>query len=264
MPSDAERMQSDWDERADEDAFHFIGTSYDTSDIDYFFKMGEDHAKKSIDPILEDWDDYPLEGGTALDIGCGAGRMTRALADRFGHVVGIDVSEKMIERAKSLNENYSNIEFYSNDGEQYTAIDDTSIDFVFSYVVFQHFPNKSVIKSNVNEISRVLKTGGRTNIHFKPSVHRGERYINLFGYVPFPTKFVQYVPDRAKRLYSHLNNNDIEYEDLKSSDTWTGTSITPSEFWSYHHDVDLEVLQFIPDNTHSIGARFFCVANKKY
>lgn len=261
MPTDIEQMQSDWDERAEEDALHFIETSYDTSDIDYFFEVGEKKAQKTIDPVLKEWDKYPTESGTALDIGCGVGRMTRALASRFDEVIGIDVSEKMIERAKSLNKDYNNIEFYSNDGVQYTAIDDSSIDFVFSYEVFQHFPSKDVINHNISEISRVLKTGGRTNIHFKPYIHRSEGNIRIFGYIPFPASFVQHIPEKLKHLYVRIDGN-VEYSDLKSSDTWTGTSITPSEFWRYCDDVNLEVRQFVPDQTHSIGDRFFCVADR--
>lgn len=259
MTTDSEIMQSDWDERAEEDALHFIETTYDTSNIDYFFKVGEQKAEKTIDLVLEDWERYPLKKGTALDIGCGVGRMTRALADRFDHVIGIDVSSEMIKRARSLNENYENIDFYVSNGEEYTNIEDNSIDFVYSYEVFQHFPNKKVIESNIREISRVMKPSGRTDIHFRPYTNQG--YIDLFGYIPFPRIFIQKIPKSAKKLYFYLLNGD-ENAGLKVSTTWTGTSITPSEFWRYCDEADLEVHQFRPDPTHSLGDRFFCIAEK--
>jgi len=37
---------------------------------------------------------------TALEIGCGAGRMTWALAQHFGHVVATDVSETFVNIAR--------------------------------------------------------------------------------------------------------------------------------------------------------------------
>ena len=39
--------------------------------------------------------------GTALDFGCGVGRLTRALAESFDHATGIDISEEMVAEALS-------------------------------------------------------------------------------------------------------------------------------------------------------------------
>lgn len=39
--------------------------------------------------------------GAALDFGCGLGRITLALADRFDRVVGIDHSDEMVHRARA-------------------------------------------------------------------------------------------------------------------------------------------------------------------
>lgn len=43
-----------------------------------------------------------LGDGLAVDVGCGVGRLTHALADRFDRVVGVDVTPAMLERARSL------------------------------------------------------------------------------------------------------------------------------------------------------------------
>ena len=37
-----------------------------------------------------------------VEIGCGAGRMTFALAKRFGEVQGVDISSEMVQRAEGL------------------------------------------------------------------------------------------------------------------------------------------------------------------
>ncbi len=41
--------------------------------------------------------------GAALDFGCGVGRLTQPLAQRFDHVTGVDISPPMIEAAQRLN-----------------------------------------------------------------------------------------------------------------------------------------------------------------
>src|SRR4029077_9437302 len=40
-------------------------------------------------------------GGTCVEVGCGPGRMTGALAERFDRVVAVDVSPAMLERARA-------------------------------------------------------------------------------------------------------------------------------------------------------------------
>lgn len=218
MPTDTDRMQTEWDKRAEADALHFIETEYDTSDIDNFFEIGEQKTTETIDPILEDWDRYPLKDGTALDIGCGVGRMTQALADRFDHVIGIDVSEKMIERARSFSDDDGNIEFYSNDGESYMNVESEAVDLAYSYEAFQHFPNKNVIQSNLQEIARTLKPTGRANIHFRPVWDRGERYVKLFNVIPFPKVLVQYVPKSIKYAYHYIDRSEAGNVPSRESD----------------------------------------------
>src|SRR5262249_2182681 len=40
-------------------------------------------------------------GGTCVEVGCGSGRMTGALAERFDRVIALDVSPAMVERARA-------------------------------------------------------------------------------------------------------------------------------------------------------------------
>src|SRR5262245_19348484 len=50
----------------------------------------------------------------ALDFGCGVGRITRALAEYFDEVVGVDVASSMIERARALNADRPRCRFVLN------------------------------------------------------------------------------------------------------------------------------------------------------
>ena len=80
-------MQRDWDERARENARHFVDTSRtDWTDQD-FFASGE---QAIAEQILTDTENvyqgrYPAQM-RVLEIGCGAGRLTRALSNIFGEV----------------------------------------------------------------------------------------------------------------------------------------------------------------------------------
>jgi len=92
----------------------------------------------------------------ALDIGCGTGRMTRALAKHFAHVTGIDISNKMLTKAKEDSKGIENISFLLTSGESMEQLEDESIDFCFSFIVFQHIPDKRVIHDYFQEDKRVI------------------------------------------------------------------------------------------------------------
>jgi 2-polyprenyl-3-methyl-5-hydroxy-6-metoxy-1,4-benzoquinol methylase len=60
------------------------------------------------------------EGAEVLDVGCGNGVISRSLGEKGFHVRGIDVSEKAIEKAKSLNK-LPNVKFEVCSAEQLVA-----------------------------------------------------------------------------------------------------------------------------------------------
>ncbi|MCL6546635.1 MAG: class I SAM-dependent methyltransferase [Bryobacteraceae bacterium] len=96
-----------------------------------------------------------------LEIGCGIGRMTLALAEVFGEVYGVDVSGEMIRRARALAEaaGIKNVRFYKNNGMDLKVLRRVKFDFAFSYIVFQHIPSKEVIINYLREVHRRLAPG---------------------------------------------------------------------------------------------------------
>jgi len=105
------------------------------------------------------------KGDTVIDLGSGAGNdcfVARALTGESGKVIGIDFTEKMIEKARANAEKlgYNNVEFRFGDIEQIPVTANVA-DVIVSNCVLNLVPNKyNVLK----EVYRVLKPGGHFSI----------------------------------------------------------------------------------------------------
>ena len=115
----------------------------------------------------------PAARWLALDFGCGAGRLSRALARHFAHVVGIDVSASMIDAARRLNADVPNVEFRENASARIERIADASVDFVFSHITLQHIPG-DLAAGYVAEFFRVLAPGGVAAFQDRGEVENGK------------------------------------------------------------------------------------------
>jgi SAM-dependent methyltransferase len=102
----------------------------------------------------------PLSHRTALDFGCGVGRLARALAPHFDQVTGVDISETMVHRARELNADIANVEFRRNDRPDLSAFPDASFDLVACDIVLQHLPDREAVFGYLAEFARVLSPGG--------------------------------------------------------------------------------------------------------
>jgi ubiquinone/menaquinone biosynthesis C-methylase UbiE len=216
------QMAEEWNKRAEVNALRYIDGKQKKWDSNSFFVAGEEFVLKEIDPFIQQYIKQP-EHKTALDIGCGVGRIARAFSSRFGRVIGVDVSEKMIELAKSFHQDkqYKNITFLNNDGTTFVDIEEDSIDYVFSVVTFQHMPCKDIVQANIDEIVRVLKKGGVFQIDFPILQGWGQ----FFGIVPVPRVFRKYTPTALVRLYRYVRIHD----ELTRTETFRGATFTKKE-----------------------------------
>lgn len=126
-----------------------------------FFATGEEHVQGYLDKVRE----AGLSPGhrRALDFGCGAGRLTQALAAHFDQTVGVDIADSMIALARAQNASRgrrpSAVSFVGNAAPDLSLFDDDSFDFVLSIVVLQHMDN-DLKRGYLREFVRVLKPGG--------------------------------------------------------------------------------------------------------
>ncbi len=171
------RMRSFWNARARENALYFINNSLDYrgTDREAFWRSGE----TELETILAALDSTIAATATVLEVGCGIGRMTRALAERGATVIGLDISTEMLRMAAEQNPQLDNVEWLLGDGSSLAAVEDETIDVVFSHVVLQHIPDPVIVLAYITEMGRVLRTGGwaLVGVSTDPAVH--DRSIRL-------------------------------------------------------------------------------------
>ena len=98
-------------------------------------------------------------GGRCVEVGCGPGRMTGALAGRFDEVVAVDVSPAMLEQARA-NVTAPNVRFVAVSGERLDGVENGSADVLVCYLVLQHLPSARLVRSYLSEFARVLAPAG--------------------------------------------------------------------------------------------------------
>lgn len=156
-----QKMREDWDQRAKENARHYVATASTEWTDEEFFTSGESTVAAEILTDLGNVCQGKAPGEMrVLEIGCGAGRVTRALAKFFGEVHAVDVSGEMVRLAGAAMANYPNAHIYQNNGKDLGVVPNLEFDFAFSCIVFQHIPSREIIENYVREVQRLLRPGG--------------------------------------------------------------------------------------------------------
>jgi SAM-dependent methyltransferase len=101
-----------------------------------------------------------VRAGSALDFGCGVGRLSQALAPHFDRVTGVDISAPMIEQATNYarEAGVGNCDFTVSSAARLPFADDT-FDLAFTLTVLQHMPRRIACRY-LAELARVLAPGG--------------------------------------------------------------------------------------------------------
>jgi ubiquinone/menaquinone biosynthesis C-methylase UbiE len=191
-----EQHRKDWEEMSRLDPLWAILTDPQKRngkwDPEEFFQTGVDE----IHDLLLGLGGAGIEYRTnrALDFGCGAGRLTQALADRFDEVIGVDISQGMLDLAQRYNRHGDRCRFLLNATDALPDVRNESVDFIYTNIVLQHLPEPAMILRYLEEFVRILRPGGLAifqlpregkgvgNLHLKPRLWR------LFRNVGVPAK----------------------------------------------------------------------------
>jgi len=152
-------MRTTWDAAAASDRVeHYVGDpATAASELESLFsRLGENPR-----------------GGTCVEVGCGFGRMTAPLAERFDRVIAVDVSPRMLDLARS-SVPAANADFELVSGSSLDPVADGVADVLVCYLVLQHLPRRAVIEGYIREFTRVLAPEGRAFVQL-PVLEDGAR-----------------------------------------------------------------------------------------
>src|ERR1700677_3203999 len=118
-----------------------------------FYQTG----RSDWEEFLRRWQRYGIERECCVEIGCGAGRLSRHIAEDFAEVHALDIAQGMIDYAR---QNVgSNVRLHVTDGIS-LPVEDCSVTAVFSVIVFLHFDRIEHAAPYFRAVARVLKSGG--------------------------------------------------------------------------------------------------------
>jgi len=138
-----------------------------------------------------------VDGKRVLDMGCGEGYASRILAGAGANVIGVDISDRLIDAALEEEARYpQGIEYISADAANIHMFEDESFDIVTCYMAMMDMANHEKV---ISEASRVLKTGGR--------------YIIVMEHPCFGTRFVdgRMISGWKTRLHEEGRKEYIRY-----------------------------------------------------
>ena len=205
-------MRKDWDQRARENARYYVVTDKTEWTDEEFFASGElalrDHILSDMGNICQGRDPKAMR---VLEIGCGAARVTRALAGLFGEVHGVDVSGNMIRLAREALAPFPNAHVYQNNGMDLSVLPDLVFDFAFSTIVFQHIPSRQVIESYIREVHRVLRPGALFKFEVQGARTDDTQADTWVG--------VKILPEEAQRM-ADATGFELRYQDGAGTRTY--------------------------------------------
>ena len=154
-----DQMRSEWNGRARKDANFYVAFGRESQTEEDFLASAAE-----VMPAFEQ-EFSRLRPGVAterraLEIGCGPGRLMLPMTRHFGEVHGVDISEEMVALARQRFANIANAQVHVTSGTDLSIFTDCYFDFVYSYIVLQHIPDKEIVLRYLREAQRVLKPGG--------------------------------------------------------------------------------------------------------
>lgn len=151
LKSLSERMKADWNRRIKHDYLFWMSDGrkdekamWESGDRDFAIitKGITNTSQKSI-----------------LEIGCGVGRLLRPALNNFAHVVGLDVSEQAISKAREFLGSSPKLSLHAGNGVDLHPLEDGSLNVVYSFAALTSMPVK-VIAKYLSEAHRVLCKSG--------------------------------------------------------------------------------------------------------
>lgn len=120
-----------------------------------------ERATTEIVTRLAQWG-FLRSDANVLDIGCGIGRIERALAPLVDTITAIDISTGMIEEARRRCRDLANVAFEQCGGRDLAGLRDRSFDLVLAVDLFPYLfaADSEIVARHLRDAARVLRPGG--------------------------------------------------------------------------------------------------------
>lgn len=198
-PDVSARMREDWNTRAREDAHYYVAFGRKEQTEEEFFATAAEIVN-SLDAELRRLPPGNWRSRRALEIGCGPGRLLKPMSRRFGEIHGVDVADEMIRLARARLHAIPHVHVHATNGAELSQFADSSFDFVYSYAVFQHIPDREVVMSYLHETRRVLKPGGLARFQLNGLPKSAKTYDTWAGVRFAPEEIVEFTRSQNFQL----------------------------------------------------------------
>jgi len=156
--------------------------------------------------------DKKLKNMKILEIGCGIGRILIPMSKIFGDVVGIDVSSEMVSLSQKHIAGIENCQILENNGVDLSLFSDDYFDFCYSFIVFQHIPEKNIIENYIKEVSRILKPDCLFRFQVRGKVSDKPSEITTWDGVQFTSKEIHILAEQNNfEIIEESDENDEYY-----------------------------------------------------
>jgi trans-aconitate methyltransferase len=172
-----------------------------------FWESGESYITRLLDAI------GPIARSSALDFGCGVGRILRPLSMQFEHITGVDISPAMLEHARS---NVPGAELLGR-------IPITGqFDLVHSCLVLQHIPVKRGLEI-IKQLRACVAAGGVLALQVPTEVQHSWAYRikHSMPAARFLFNALQGKPLREPLMQMNAYPVEAISETLGESEQWT-------------------------------------------
>ncbi len=198
------KMKKEWNERAKMNPLFVIATDHSETEDD-FWKSGIDECNdilginaERFKKIIENKETSKMN---VLEIGCGIGRILIPMRKIFGNVTGIDISSEMVLLGQKYVVDIQNCRIIENNGIDLSEFPDNHFDFCYSFIVFQHIPEKKIVENYIKEVSRILKLGCLFRFQVRGTISTKPNEITTWDGVQFTSDEIHKI---AKENYFEI------------------------------------------------------------
>jgi ubiquinone/menaquinone biosynthesis C-methylase UbiE len=208
------KMKKEWNERTKMNHLFVIATDHSETEED-FWNSGIDECNdilgknmRRFEKIIEN--KKPSEMNI-LEIGCGIGRILVPMSKIFGNVIGIDISSEMVQLGQKYVGKIPNCTILENNGINLSIFPDNSFDFCYSFIVFQHIPEKQIVENYVKEVSRILKPSCLFRFQVRGTISTKPNEITTWDGVQFTSEEIHKIAKENNFEIIEENNDKEEY-----------------------------------------------------